>query len=77
VIAFDPDIPPELQKIFFISQTNENEFRWLLNGESLETGGKTIPWTPRAGKYFLAIADGEEKILDYIYFEVRGPDEHR
>jgi penicillin-binding protein 1C len=77
VIALDPDIPPELQKIFFISQTNGNEFRWLLNGESLETGGKTIPWTPRAGKYFLAIADGEEKILDYIYFEVRGPDEHR
>jgi len=74
VIALDPDIPPELQKIFFISQTNENEFRWLLNGESLETGGKTIPWTPRAGKYFLAIADGEEKILDYIYFEVRGPE---
>jgi len=77
VIALDPDIPPELQKIFFISQTNENEFRWLLNGESLETGGKTIPWTPRAGKYFLAIADGEEKILDYIYFEVRGPEEER
>jgi len=25
-------------------------------------------------KYFLALADGEEKILDYIYFEVRGPE---
>ena len=74
VIALDPDIPPELQKIFFISQTNENEFRWLLNGVPMEAMGKTIPWTPRAGKYFLALADREEKILDYIYFEVRGPE---
>ena len=38
----------------------------------METVGKTIPWTPKAGKYFLALADEEEKILDYIYFEVRG-----
>ncbi len=74
VIALDPDIPPELQKIFFISQTNENDFRWVLNGSLMETKGKTIPWTPKAGKYSLALAEGEEKILDYVYFEVRGPE---
>jgi penicillin-binding protein 1C len=74
VIALDPDIPPELQKIFFISQTSENEFRWVLNGSPMETVGRTIPWTPKAGKYFLALADGDEKILDYVYFEVRGPE---
>ena len=28
---------------------------------------------PKAGKYSLALADKEEKILDYIDFEVRGP----
>jgi penicillin-binding protein 1C len=77
VIALDPDIPLELQKIFFISQTNENDFRWVLNGSPMEAVGKTIPWTPKAGKYFLAIADGEEKILDYINFEVRGPEADR
>ena len=33
-----------------------------------------IPWTPKAGKYSLSIADGDEKILDYAYFEVRGPE---
>jgi penicillin-binding protein 1C len=74
VIALDPDIPIELQKIFFISQTSENNFQWILNGAPLEPIGRTIPWTPKAGKYFLAIADGEEKILDYVYFEVRGPE---
>ena len=74
VIAIDPDIPLELQKMFFISQTNENEIRWVLNGVTLEMVGKTVPWTPKAGKYILALADGEEKILDYVYFEVRGPE---
>jgi penicillin-binding protein 1C len=72
VIALDPDIPLELQKVFFISQTIENDLRWVLNGSPIEIVGKTIPWTPKAGKYFLALADGDEKILDYVYFEVRG-----
>jgi penicillin-binding protein 1C len=72
VIAIDPDIPQELQKIFFISQTSGNDLRWVLNGSPLEEAGKTVPWTPKAGKYILAIADGREKVLDYVNFEVRG-----
>lgn len=43
----------------------------------MEWGSKMIPWTPEAGKYSLAIADGDEKILDYVYFEVRGPEADR
>ncbi len=74
VIALDPDIPFELQKVFFISQTGENDLRWVLNGSPMEAVGKTISWTPKAGKYSLAIANKEEKILDYVYFEVRGPE---
>ena len=74
VIALDPDIPTDLQKIFFVAQTSENDFRWVLNNEPIEAVGKTISWTPKAGKYSLAIADGDEKILDYVYFEVRGPE---
>jgi penicillin-binding protein 1C len=77
VIALDPDIPPELQKIFFISQTCESDVRWVLNGTLMGAVGKTVSWTPKAGKYSLAIADRDEKILDYIYFEVRGPEAGR
>jgi len=29
------------------------------------------------GKYSLALADGNEKILDFVYFEVRGPEADR
>jgi penicillin-binding protein 1C len=77
VIALDPDIPLELQKIFFIAQTNGNDFQWVLNGEPMETAGRTIPWAPEAGKYSLALADRDGKILDYVRFEVRGPDADR
>jgi penicillin-binding protein 1C len=73
VIALDPDIPQELQKVFFVSQTNEDNLKWKLNDEALEKRGRTIPWVPRTGKFILALADNEEKILDFVYFEVRGP----
>lgn len=43
----------------------------------MEGTDKTISWTPKAGKYSLAIADGDEKILDYVYFEVSGPEADR
>ena len=73
VMAVDPDIPRELQKVFFVSQVHEDHFRWVLNGSVLEDTGKAIPWIPREGKYHLAIADKDENVLDYVYFEVRGP----
>ena len=73
VIALDPDIPQELQKVFFVSQTNEDNLQWKLNDQALGKRGRTIPWVPRTGKFILALADNEEKILDFVYFEVRGP----
>ncbi len=72
VIALDPDIPPELQRVFFISQTLEDGWRWILNGKTISMVGKPFPWTPRPGKYSLAIADGERGIVDSVLFEVRG-----
>ena len=74
VIALDPDIPTELQRVFFISQTNKGSVRWKLNGAPMAAVGKAIPWTPSAGKYFLAIVDQEDRIIDSIHFEVRGED---
>jgi len=73
VLALDPDIPPELQRVFFVSQVHEDHCQWLLNGSALERTGRTIPWIPKTGKYHLAIADKDEKVLDCVYFEVRGP----
>jgi len=71
-IALDPDIPPELQKIFFFSNTNQEGLRWMLNGEIIGRAGKPFGWAPRPGKYLLAMADPEERIIDSVSFEVRG-----
>jgi penicillin-binding protein 1C len=73
VIALDPDIPPELQKIFFISQTNEEDLRWVLNGHTISRVGSVLPWTPKAGTHALTLCDRENRIIDSINFEVRGP----
>ncbi len=73
IMAVDPDIPRELQKVFFVSRVLGDRFRWVLNGSALEGTGRTIAWNPREGKYHLAIADTDGKVLDYVYFEVRGP----
>jgi penicillin-binding protein 1C len=76
VIALDPDIPPELQKIFFICQTNEEGLRWVLNGHTMSKVGSILPWTPRAGTHALTLCDREDRIVDSIHFEVRGPSEN-
>jgi penicillin-binding protein 1C len=73
VIALDPDIPQELQKIFFISQNNEGDLRWVLNGHTMTKVGSFLPWTPKAGTHILALYDGENRIIDSVNFEVRGP----
>jgi penicillin-binding protein 1C len=72
VIALDPDIPSDLQKVLFISQSNGGGLQWVLNGNALEGGGKTLSWVPKAGKHVLAISDEEEKVIDSVHFEVRG-----
>lgn len=76
VVVLDPDIPSDQQKVFFISQTNEDGLRWKLNNVTMNMAGKTVAWSPKTGKYFLAIEDPEGRVIDAVNFEVRGPTEH-
>jgi penicillin-binding protein 1C len=75
VIALDPDIPPDLQKVFFISQTGGKELCWRLNDTAIGEPGKTVAWSPKSGKYNLALTDKQGKIIDSVNFEVRGVDQ--
>ena len=74
VIALDPDIPPELQKVFFVLQTAQKGVNWVLNGRSLPSAGKATPWNPQPGRYQLSLQDGEGSLIDSVRFEVRGAD---
>lgn len=75
VIALDPDIPPELQKIFFISEPKGSRLRWVLNDQAIMDGGNNLPWTPRVGFYTLSLVDEKGRAVDSVRFEVRGPSE--
>lgn len=77
VIALDPDIPPELQKVFFLSQSGGGKVKWELNGKMLEGSGRTQAWLPSAGRFHLALLDQKGKVIDSVQFEVRGSTEEQ
>ncbi len=72
VIALDPDIPPDLQKVFFVLQNPQKGVNWVLNGRHLPSAGKATPWSPQPGRYHLSLHDEEGSYIDSIRFEVRG-----
>jgi penicillin-binding protein 1C len=80
LVALDPDIPPERQRIRFAAQ-GVKQARWLLDGKAPATpvaakqAGRTarsIDWMPWPGKHLLQLVDNQGKVLDQIKFEVRG-----
>ncbi len=75
VMSLDPDIPPELQKVFFVSQPKRNNLRWVLNDHTISEVNSYFPWSPRAGAYTLTLMDENDQMIDSVHFEVRGPSE--
>jgi penicillin-binding protein 1C len=73
VIAVDPDIPSELQKVFFVAQTNERSLRWVLNNITIGLTDKPLSWKPKQGNHALSLVDEAEEIVDSVRFEVKGP----
>ncbi len=75
LIALDPDIPPDLQRVFFISPSEDQDLKWVLDGALIRRGGRMTPWTPTAGRHVLSLLNERGQILDSVRFEVRGPSE--
>jgi penicillin-binding protein 1C len=75
IIAVDPDIPPDLQRVFFVSQPKGNHLQWVLNDNMVMEADANLPWIPRVGTYILSLVDEKGQIIDTVEFEVRGPSE--
>jgi penicillin-binding protein 1C len=75
VIALDPDIPQDLQKVFFIAQAVEKERYWRLNDAAVGEAGKTMAWSPKKGKHHLTLTDQQGRVIDSVNLEVRGPEQ--
>ncbi len=72
VVAIDPDIPAEEQKMFFEAEPKDERLRWVLDGRSMGTAGSLLLWTPARGRHELALADASGQVLETVVFEVRG-----
>lgn len=55
IIALDPDIPPDDQKVFFEAEPAASSLDWLLDGEDIGDAGALKPWTPLSGKHVLIL----------------------
>ena len=73
IVAIDPDIPPQRQRMTFLSSTmpRSQELRWLVDGHWVGTG-KSIEWPIWPGKHSLELVDAAGVGIDKLLFEVRG-----
>jgi penicillin-binding protein 1C len=69
IIAVDPDIPIDHQRVRFEAIGAASDLQWRLNGEPLVLRDL---WQPRPGVWLLTLHDSKGAELDAVRFEVRG-----
>jgi len=69
IIALDPDIPPNRQRVSFEAQGKS--LQWLLDGKPLARGNATS-WLPWPGRHTVQVTTPQGQVLDEIRIEVRG-----
>jgi penicillin-binding protein 1C len=72
VIAFDPDIPVDRQRVAFVASAGAGGSRWMLDHKMLGSVNGVMLWTPSPGVHTLALADWMGRPLDTATFRVRG-----
>ena len=70
IIALDPDIPPNRQRVSFQADGDAN-VAWLLDGKPFAKG-KNAKWLPWPGRHVVQLVDAKGVKLDEIRLEVRG-----
>ncbi|MES2401489.1 MAG: penicillin-binding protein 1C [Pseudomonadota bacterium] len=69
IIALDPDIPPNRQRLGFSAEGRN--LRWLMDGKEFARGSQA-QWLPWPGRHVVQIADARGAVLDEVRLEVRG-----
>ncbi len=72
VMALDPDIPDEDQKVLLEAEPAGSPLDWLLDDQRLGSSASPLLWTPSMGKHTLSLVDASGRTLDAVEFEVRG-----
>ena len=72
VLALDPDIPPQSQRMAFTpAHTMPAGWRWRLDGRMLGAAAR-IAWLPWPGAHRLELVDDKGTVREAVRFEVRG-----
>jgi penicillin-binding protein 1C len=72
IIAMDPDIPEDRQRVFFEADASGDLLRWRLNSTELGRASEIISWKPVPGTYTISLIDAKDAIIDSVYFHVKG-----
>jgi alpha-beta hydrolase superfamily lysophospholipase len=73
VIAFDPDIPVDRQRVAFVASAGATVgSRWTLDHQILGPVTGVMLWAPSPGVHTLALNDSLGRPLDTTTFKVRG-----
>ncbi len=72
IIAVDPDIPEDQQRVLFQASAQVAGGAWRLDEQVFGDGSDILAWEPQVGRHVLSLhqADGNE--LDRVEFQVRG-----
>ena len=69
LVALDPDIPPQHQRLSFSAEGRG--LRWRMDGNEFARGNN-VHWLPWLGRHAVQITNERGEVLDEIRLEVRG-----
>jgi len=72
ILAVDPDIPDDMQMVFFEARAGSLPVRWMLDGREIGDASGEVQWKPRAGNHRLSLMDAGNNVIDSVNFQVRG-----
>lgn len=71
VIAIDPDIPPNRQRVRFEAQGQGQGLQWRIDGKAFARGSQA-QWMPWPGRHVVELIDTRGEVIDRVRVEVRG-----
>jgi len=71
ILAVDPDIPSERERVLFQAQAGQG-LRWRLDDAEQGAADTVLAWRPLVGRHRLELLDAQGKVLATTRFEVRG-----
>ncbi len=71
IVARDPDIPHDRQRVFLESEPPDQRLAFRVDGQPAGSAGSLALWAPVRGKHRLELVDAAGSAIDTVRFEVR------